>query len=212
VADRLSKNRSPLSGRALTGRAEVRSLDQAGGCTLKAVLAQRRGLWRTVEIQGKHKLADLDAILRAAFEHDPSDHLGGFWKRIRRGQGKRFRDVDLGTVDPLGEGEGAGVRIAGLGLEPGGQLTYVYDFGDWIEHRLSLEAIVEPEAEAGYPRVVARNRPKYQPCGSCLARGQMVTATWICFKCSDEQEKEVLVCEGCLERDHDEHWAGELLY
>jgi hypothetical protein len=40
-----------------------------------------------------------------------SDHPGGFWKRVRRGQSKRFGKIDIGDVDPLGEGSGAGVHI-----------------------------------------------------------------------------------------------------
>ena len=133
----------------------------------KAALWHRPGLWRRVEIQGKQTLADLDSILRDAFEHDPMDHLGGFWKRIRRGKGRRFREIDVGDVDPFGEGSGAGVHIAGLGLESGQQLRYVYDFGDWIEHRLTLEEIVDPEANAKYPRIIAQNRPQYKDCQIC---------------------------------------------
>jgi hypothetical protein len=45
----------------------------------------------------------------------------------------------LGNVDPLGEGSGAQIRIAGLGLQIGDRLKYVYDFGDWIEHKITLE-------------------------------------------------------------------------
>jgi hypothetical protein len=55
-------------------------------------------------------------------------------------------------MDPLGEYAACQVRLAGLGLEPGAQLEYVYDFGDNLEHALLLEAIEEPEAKAKYPR------------------------------------------------------------
>jgi len=107
----------------------------------KAALWYRPRLWRRIEIQGRQMLADFDATLRDAFCHDPVDHLGGFWKWVRRGTGKRFRDIDLGDVDPFGEGSGAGRHIAGLGLKPGDQLKYVYDFGDWIEHLITFEEI-----------------------------------------------------------------------
>lgn len=75
------------------------------------------------------------------FGHDRSDHLSGFWKLVRRGQTRRFREIDLGHVDPLGGGTGAGIRIAGLGLQVGDRLKYVYDFGDWIEHEIILEKV-----------------------------------------------------------------------
>src|SRR3712207_6997999 len=50
-------------------------------------------------------------------------------------------------VNPFGGGSAADVHLAGLELKPGDQLKYVYDVGDWIEHRLTLEAIEEPRSE-----------------------------------------------------------------
>jgi hypothetical protein len=178
----------------------------------KAALWHRPGLWRRLEIQGKQTLVDLNAILRDAFEHDTFDHLGGFWKRVRRGKGKQFREIDVGDVDPLGGGSGAEVQIAGMELAPGDEIKYVYDFGDWIEHRLTLEAIEEPEQGASYPRIVARNNPQYKQCESCQAQGRETRATWICIECSDRQQREVLVCKTCLRRKHRDHHAEEILY
>ncbi len=96
---------------------------------------------RRVEIQGNQTLAEFDSILRHEFGHDTSDHLGGFWKLVRRGQTGRFREIELGNIDPRGEGNGADIRIAGLGLQVGDRLKYVYDFGDWIEHEIIVEKI-----------------------------------------------------------------------
>ncbi|MEJ2557134.1 MAG: hypothetical protein P8186_13075 [Anaerolineae bacterium] len=178
----------------------------------KAALWHRAGLWRRIETQGKQTLADFDHILRRAFEHDMSDHLGGFWKRVRRGTGKRFREVDLGDIDPFGGGSGADSHVAGLGLNPGDELKYVYDFGDWIEHRISLEKVVEPEAKAKYPRIVGQNKPRYRYCQSCQAKGRQTVASWICIECSNEQQEEVLVCRDCLLDEHEDHYAEEILY
>jgi hypothetical protein len=178
----------------------------------KAALHYRPGLWRRIEIQGGQTLADFDSILRNAFEHDTVDHLSGFWKRTRRGTGKRFREVDLGDIHPYGGGSGAERHLAAIGLKPGDQLKYVYDFGDWIKHRIILEEIVEPEADAEYPRIAGRNKPRYRYCESCEAKGRKTIATWICFDCSNEQEHNVLVCEDCLMPEHEEHWADEILY
>jgi len=110
----------------------------------RASLKYHIDIWRRVEIQGKQTLADFDSILRSQFGHDKSDHLGGFWKLIRRGQ-RRFREIDLGHVDPLGEGTGSDIRIAGLGLHVGDRLKYVYDFGDWIEHEIIVENVESPQ-------------------------------------------------------------------
>lgn len=178
----------------------------------KAALRYRPGLWRRIEIQGGQTLADFDSILRHAFEHDTGDHLSGFWKRIRRGTGKRFREVDLGDIHPFGGGSGAERHLAAIGLEPGAQLKYVYDFGDWIEHRITLEEVVDPEAATEYPRIAGRNRPRHEYCESCEAEGRRTVATWICFDCSNKQEQNVLVCEDCLMQEHDEHRAEEILY
>src|SRR5574341_291133 len=59
-----------------------------------AVLWERPQLWRRLEIQGGQTLADFDVILRQAFRHDRGDHLGGFWRLMRRGKSQRFREVD----------------------------------------------------------------------------------------------------------------------
>jgi hypothetical protein len=212
-----SDYRSPLELMVFGDRAEppVGEFSRAQGRQVyrfKAALCCRPGLWRTIEIQGKQTLAELDLILRDAFEHDMFDHLGGFWKRVRRGQTKRFREVELGSMNPLGEGDGAGIQIAGLGLEPGQQLKYVYDFGDWVEHLLTLEAISEPESQSTYPRVVARNRPRYSYCQSCANQGRKERATWICLKCSERQDQGVLLCQKCLRQQHQDHYVEKILY
>ncbi|MFQ5855325.1 MAG: hypothetical protein ACE5LU_06755 [Anaerolineae bacterium] len=178
----------------------------------KVALQYRPGLWRRIEIQGGQTLAELDGILRHAFQHDPTDHLGGFWKRIRRGTGRRFREVDLGDIDPLGEGSGADLHVAGLGLQPGDELKYVYDFGDWIEHRIILEEVDAPEERAEYPRIVAQNRPRYRYCEHCKAEDRKTVADWICIECSNAQQRSVMVCEDCLDARHEYHFAEEVLY
>ena len=177
-----------------------------------AALWHRPQLWRRLEIQGSQTLADFDAILREAFRHDTSDHLGGFWRLVRRGTGQRFREVDLGDIDPFGGGSGAGQHLAGLGLKPGDALKYVYDFGDWIEHKLTLEEVTAPEAGATYPRIVAQNAPQYQYCQTCQGKRRKSRATWVCIECSNAQQQDVLVCERCLIKEHEDHYAEEVIY
>jgi hypothetical protein len=105
-----------------------------------------------IEAQGNNTLGDLDTVMREAFGRDPLDHLSEFTLITPRGKGKQPRIKPFGAMDPLGEYAACQVRLAGLGLEPGAQLEYVYDFGDNLEHALLLEAIEEPEAKAKYPR------------------------------------------------------------
>jgi hypothetical protein len=192
----------------------------------KAELNYRKNIWRVIEIEGKHTLADLDTWLRSAFEHDPSDHLGGFWKLVARG-GKepvekqkggrakriRYREVDLGEVDPFGEGEAAPLKIAELGLQVGDRLKYVYDFGDWIEHTILLESIDEPQAGIKVPRVADRNKPRYRYCEECSDKGKKTVAGWLCIDCSNERQEEVLLCdEHAEEHDEKNHFTAEMLY
>jgi hypothetical protein len=178
----------------------------------KAALWHRKGLWRRIEIRGDQTLGDLNSTLQEAFQHD-WDHMAGFWKRVRRGSGKRYREIDLGDVDPLGGGSGASRRIAGLGLAPGDILKYIYDFGDWIKHLITLEEIVEPDEEGvEYPRIVEQNRPRHRYCKECKAEGRKTVATWICIKCSDHEQQAVLLCEDCLIAHHEGHYAEEILY
>ena len=178
----------------------------------KAAFKDRPSVWRRLEIQGGQTLQDLDNVLRYEFKHDFSDHLSGFWRKVRRGDTKRSREIELGTIEPFGGGEGSETRIAAIVLAVGDELKYVYDFGDWIEHTLKLEAIAEPEAGAEYPRVVAQNKPQYQECENCLAQGRHTRATWICHHCSAEQGRPVVVCEDCLYAEHEDHYADEIVY
>ena len=178
----------------------------------KAAFKFEPGVWRRIEIRAEQSLSDLDRILRRAFNHDTWDHLGGFWKLVRRGKGNRFREIDLGDVDPLGEGTGADVQIAGLNLQTGDKLRYVYDFGDWIEHEITLEAIDIPLTDVEYPRITDQNKPRYRYCEHCKDEGRKTVATYICFWCSEEEGRDVLVCEDCLNKYHEDHYADEIVY
>ncbi len=180
---------------------------------LRVHLKHKTSIWREVEIQGEQTLEDLDNILRAAFLHDTSDHLSGFWKRAARSGGSRtrYREVDLGTINPFEYTEGADTEIAGLKLQVGDKLKYVYDFGDWIEHIIEVKSIGAAETNVQYPREIARNKAKYEYCTECLKKGKQVVANWICYNCSDEEQEDVILCEKCLE-NHEDHYVEELLY
>ncbi|MSP12089.1 MAG: hypothetical protein EXR62_03925 [Chloroflexi bacterium] len=178
----------------------------------KAALWHRPGLWRSIEIQGKQTLGNFDKMLRTAFQHDTSDHLGGFWKLIPRGKGKRVREVALGNIEPFGGGEGGDWHIAGLGLNPGEALKYVYDFGDWIEHKITLEEIAPPQVGVKYPQITGQNAPRYVACQECAAQEKQTRATWFCIDCSNKKGQDVVVCEKCLQKRHEDHYAEEKLY
>jgi hypothetical protein len=179
----------------------------------KASFAFNPGIWRTIEIKASQRFKDFDKILRSEFGHDKDDHLGGFWKMVRRGQtGKRFREIEIGDIDPLGYGSAAKLHIGGIRLQKGDMLRYVYDFGDWIEHDIALEEIVPAENDINYPRLVDRNKPKYSYCSSCKSRGRETIATVFCGTCSNKKQEDVLLCDECAEKKHVNHWVGAIVY
>jgi hypothetical protein len=179
----------------------------------KAEFKDTPKIWREVEILGKQTLADLTSILVSAFNHD-WDHMAGFWKLVPRksSSGKvRYREVDLGDVNPLEEGDGAEIKIAEIGLSIGEKLKFVFDFGDWIEHILTLEAVATLQSGVKYPRETARNKPKYVYCIDCEQEGKQTVAEWICFICSNENQKEMVYCEKCS-GNHEDHYLEEITY
>jgi hypothetical protein len=178
----------------------------------KAELGDSKGIWREVEIKGGQRLAELDRILRMAFQLDTSDHLGGFWKLIPRGTSKRVREIEIGEVDPLGGGSAADLHVGGLDFKPGHRLKYVYDFGDWVEHFLTLEEISTAAGGVQYPRIASQNKPRYKYCQACADDGKKTVATIICYDCSNREGKDILVCEGCFNKRHFEHYYGEIVY
>jgi hypothetical protein len=119
----------------------------------------RRGRIKHIELLGNQTLGEFDAILRSAFNLDPFDHLSGFW--ITEGRG--LPDLELGTIEPFGGGDAADILIGFLDLEVGDTLKYVYDFGDWIEYTITLEAITDREEGVEYPRVIESPRRKRIP-------------------------------------------------
>ncbi|MFZ5809468.1 MAG: IS1096 element passenger TnpR family protein [Chloroflexota bacterium] len=178
---------------------------------LKAAFKHNPRIWREVEILGEHTLHDLNSILVDSFDHD-FDHLAGFWKLVpRQGQKTRYREVDLGTVDPFGEGDGADVQIAAIGLKEGDRLKYVFDFGDWIEHIITLEAIHPPEEGVKYPRETARNKPSYLYCTTCKEENKKTIAVWQCLTCSVDQDQDLFYCDECI-TDHEDHYVEKIIY
>ena len=172
----------------------------------KVALKHRRSLWRRIEVKGAQTLGDLDRMIREAFKHDAWDHLSMFFR------GKVWRSEGLGEINPFEKGDAEKRRIDGIGLSEGDKMEYVYDFGDDIQHIVTLERIVDPDETAEYPRVVSQNKPRYRYCEVCERLGKKVIATWICVDCSNEEERDVLLCDDCVMKGHDDHYAADMIY
>lgn len=170
----------------------------------KVALKHRKGFWRRIEIKGDQTLGDFDSIIRDAFDHDMWDHLSEFFS-------EQWPRGGFGEIDSFGGGEGAANKIERLGLSEGGILGYVYDFGDEIYHIITLEKIVETEEDIKCPRVISKNKPRYRYCEICKKQEKKTVATWICYECSENEGKNVLLCEDCID-EHEDHYAEEILY
>ena len=172
----------------------------------KVALKRQRRLWRRIDVKGSQTLGDLDRVIREAFKHFLCDHLSEFFR------GRVWHSEGLGEIHPGGVGDGAEKRIDSLALSEGDKLEYVYDFGDDIQHIITLEKIVEVEETVKYPHVVSQNKPKYSYCEECEKRGKRTLATGICITCSTEAQRDILVCENCLVKGHEDHYTQEMLY
>lgn len=172
----------------------------------KIALKHRKKIWRRIEIKGNQTLGSLDSMIRIAFNYDDFDHLSEFFP------GTSFKSGGYGYIEPGGHGSGATKQINSLCLNKGNILSYIYDFGDNIQHIIALEQIIEPEPNSEYPRIIDQNKPQYRYCESCKSHGKKIIATWICISCSEEELREVLLCENCITKDHDDHFADEILY
>jgi hypothetical protein len=118
----------------------------------KVALKHRKGRWYRIEIKGSQTLGDFDGIIREAFNHDTFDHLSEFYA------GRVWNSKGYGEIEPFGGGSGADIPIDTLRLSEGDTLEYVYDFGDDIQHVITLEKIIEPETEVDYPRIVSKGK------------------------------------------------------
>lgn len=169
-------------------------------------------IWRVIEIKAGQTFADFDVAIRDAFGHDRYDHMGGFWKLIPRGKSKKkFREIEIGDINPLEEGTAAELRVGSMDLKSDDLIKYVYDFGDWIEHEISLVEISKVESGKSYPALVERNKPKYQYCVLCEAKGKETVATLVCLQCST-QKRIIFLCVDCADKKHLEHYVEDIIY
>jgi len=164
--------------------------------------------WRRIEIRGDQTLRQFDDEMRRAFRHDFSDHLSEFYL----GTDSEAHRRGLGDHEPGGGGAGADWMVGELGLESGDTLSYTYDFGDNIQHTLTLEAVIPPEPGIKYPRVAEQNKPRYHYCEHCQAQGKKEIATWFCITCANDQQREVRVCSDHIASEHEDHYAEEIVY
>ncbi len=109
-------------------------------------------IWRRVAIAGDCTLADLSALILRSVEFD-SDHLDQYSYKDMTG-----RTVKI--VHPEAEGEPSTdvVKVGSLPLAIGATMEYVFDFGDWWEFTVQLEAVGD-EVRSGSGEVLESYGP-----------------------------------------------------
>jgi len=146
--------RAPLDAPEFRGERFTR---EQGAKVYRFVAAKNYGKQtRVVEILGRQTLAAFDDVMREAFDLDTFDHLSEFTRITPRGKGKKPREQQYGEINLFEPTPAMKLRVAGLGLEVGAQLEYVYDFGDWLTHKLVLERMGAAERGVKYPRVLEK--------------------------------------------------------
>jgi hypothetical protein len=109
-------------------------------------------IWRRIELSSQTTLKQLHRILQIAMGWE-NCHLHEYIV-----DGRRY-----GTADPAYDGPGeiireTGVRLATVLPEPGAEILYVYDFGDYWQHNVRLEAVFPAHSGIKYPRVLDGSR------------------------------------------------------
>ena len=99
-------------------------------------------IWRRLEVRSDTTLADLHAVLQAAFSWDDI-HL------------HRFK---IGGHEYDGVYDTPRVRLADLGLRVTERFVYDYDCGDLWRHDLRVERIMAPAPGRAYPRCTSGRR------------------------------------------------------
>jgi len=124
----------------------------AHAMVFRATLMSVKGVRATVEVRDDQTLVDLHDGIQEAFGW-LDDHLYSFWLDNRFWGNDEMEYTS--PVDADEGGQSAEVGLAELGLEPGAEIAYVFDFGDEWRVRLEFKRAA-PADEGEYPRVTDR--------------------------------------------------------
>jgi hypothetical protein len=121
-------------------------------------------VWRQVLVPGGYTLDRVSRVIRLAFGWY-GHHLHCFEIRARQ----------YGVPDPLAEHEDEiDVRLDAVAKE-GDRFSYVYDFDDWWEHEVVVEAVLPARPDGRYPACVdADGAPPPEDIGGLTAFSQML--------------------------------------
>lgn len=138
-----------------TGKREIDLAPPPDEPSLLTLTIELRGsrprIWRRLSLPGDLMLDAVHTLFQAAMGWTDS-HL----HRFQPGDGQGYNDPSFVTEFDMDEGE-EGTREEGVRLDqvlrvPGNRLTYLYDFGDGWEHRVTLESVAPLTPENREPR------------------------------------------------------------
>ena len=173
--------------------------------SFKIALKYSKSLWRRIEIKSNQTLGELDNFIREIFNYDPWDHLSMFFS------GRAWKSEEFGQIEPGGNSDGAKMQINQLELSEGDKLEYVYDFGDDIQHIITLEKIEERKINYQTPCIIAKSKSRMKYCNQCKSKGKKVKANWECLECLETNGDHIYLCDDCCEGDHEEHYTKEIV-
>lgn len=125
-------------------------------------------VWRRVLLPGGYTLDRLHRVIQYAMGWQ-NYHLHSF----------EIEGIQYGEPDPDGElalRDELDVRLDTVATK-GSRFTYTYDFGDWWEHDVLVEAVLPAEAEERYPVCVAGERAcPPEDCGGAYGYADLLAA------------------------------------
>jgi hypothetical protein len=107
----------------------------------------RPPVWRRVLIPACASLGDLHVVIQVVLDWD-GDHMHSFTD----GNGVEYSDA-YHRLDQCADEDLA--RLSRVLPAVKSALTYVYDFGDWWEHKITLEKVLDADDSATYPTCLA---------------------------------------------------------
>ena len=118
---------------------------RAGMYTFKVSLGKA---WRRIALSSDMMMSDLSGLILESVDFD-TDHLDMFRYKNQTG-----RTVEI--FHPYADGSPSTdeVRIGDLSLAEGASMTYIFDFGDWWEFAVQLEAIQPDDARSQYAAIL----------------------------------------------------------
>jgi hypothetical protein len=104
-------------------------------------------IWRRVLVPDTIKLEQLHSVIQRAFDWNHT-HMHEF----HTSEGDRY-----GSSDPFDAMEGvkSGANVSLTKVLRTATLKYVYDFGDYWEHRIKVEKTLAPDPQITLPRCIA---------------------------------------------------------